>query len=578
MQETTNILLVDDKPERLLTYEATLASLGQNLVRAGSGEEALRRLAEREFAAILLDVNMPGMDGFETAARIREAPQGAQTPIIFITGVHLTDLDQLKGYEMGAADYVYIPVVPEILRGKVQVLIQLHLQRRELMRLNEQLVASNAALAKAHEELKAESTRDLQLLNDSLEAANAQLRLEVEERRRAEHSLTEEARRKDEFISILAHELRNPLSAIQSGVELMRLANISEEKSAWARELLARQVQHLMRLIEDLLDVSRVTSGRVRLQVESMDLKTAITQSVDATQPLIDSRRHDIRVELPAQPLHVCADGIRLTQVFGNLLTNAAKYMEEGGRIYVTAAAEPGPEPRAIVRIRDEGPGLPAEMLESVFELFTQADSSRTQSGLGIGLALVRSLVELHGGSVRATSDGLGCGCEFVVELPLSADAEIRQPLASEPGRRETAPLRLLIVDDNIDAAEGLALYLRASAKHEVWIAHDGLSGLASADEFGPDIVLLDIGLPDIDGYEVARRLRSRARPVLLVAMTGYSSKQDRKLAQEAGFDHFLVKPVRYADLEGILADGNTHSAPDPKGRSQSGAAKSCAQ
>jgi signal transduction histidine kinase len=556
-QEHTNLLLVDDKPERLLTYEAALASLGQNLVRAGSGAEALRKLAEMEFAAILLDVNMPGMDGFETAARIREAPRGAQTPIIFVTGIHLTDLDQLKGYEMGAADYVYIPVVPEILRGKVQVLVQLHLQQRELVHLNEKLVAANSALAQAHEVLKAENTRGLQLLNESLEAANAQLRLEIGERRRAEQGLTEAARRKDEFISILAHELRNPLAAIQSGVELMRLANISEEKSAWARELLERQVQHLMRLIEDLLDVSRVTSGRVRLQAEIMDLKTAITQSVDATQPLIDSRRHDLSLELPAQPMHVHADAVRLTQVFGNLLTNAAKYMEEGGRIHVSAAAAPGPAPRAIVRIRDEGPGLPAEMLESVFDLFTQAESAsgRTQSGLGIGLALVRSLVQLHGGSVRATSNGPGHGCEFIVELPLSVDAEVRQPATREPGGRGATPRRLLIVDDNVDAAAGLALYLQASAGHVVEIAHDGEGGVALADAFEPDVVLLDIGLPDIDGYEVARRIRSRARRLLLVAMTGFSSKQDRRQAQEAGFDHFLVKPVSYPDLEDILAN-----------------------
>jgi signal transduction histidine kinase len=556
-QEHTNLLLVDDKPERLLTYEAALASLGQNLVRAGSGAEALRKLAEMEFAAILLDVNMPGMDGFETAARIREAPRGAQTPIIFVTGIHLTDLDQLKGYEMGAADYVYIPVVPEILRGKVQVLVQLHLQQRELVHLNEKLVAANSALAQAHEVLKAENTRGLQLLNESLEAANAQLRLEIGERRRAEQGLTEAARRKDEFISILAHELRNPLAAIQSGVELMRLANISEEKSAWARGLLERQVQHLMRLIEDLLDVSRVTSGRVRLQAEIMDLKTAITQSVDATQPLIDSRRHDLSLELPAQPMHVHADAVRLTQVFGNLLTNAAKYMEEGGRIHVSAAAAPGPAPRAIVRIRDEGPGLPAEMLESVFDLFTQAESAsgRTQSGLGIGLALVRSLVQLHGGSVRATSNGPGHGCEFIVELPLSVDAEVRQPATREPGGRGATPRRLLIVDDNVDAAAGLALYLQASAGHVVEIAHDGEGGVALADAFEPDVVLLDIGLPDIDGYEVARRIRSRARRLLLVAMTGFSSKQDRRQAQEAGFDHFLVKPVSYPDLEDILAN-----------------------
>src|SRR5690606_17747081 len=222
-QEKTNILLVDDKPARLLTYEAILETLDQNLVRAQSGSAALEELDKRDYAAILLDVNMPGMDGFETAARIRSHRRGAQTPIIFVTGVHVSDLDRLKGYEMGAADYVYVPVVPQILRSKVQVLIQLYLQRLELSRLNERLLRTNEELARAHDQLKAENMRELQKLNRSLELANNQLRSEIGERRRAEKRLRESARRKDEFISILAHELRNPLAAIVSGVELMRL-------------------------------------------------------------------------------------------------------------------------------------------------------------------------------------------------------------------------------------------------------------------------------------------------------------------------------------------------------------------
>src|SRR5690606_1747588 len=264
--ELANILLVDDKPARLLTYEVILERLGQNLVRAHSGEEALARLEECEFAAILLDVSMPGMDGFETARRIRENPVFGSTPIIFVTGVHLTDLDRLRGYEIGAADYVYVPVVPEILRGKVRVLVQLFEQRRELARLNECLAATNRQLASAHAKLRDDNTRELQKLNRTLELANTQLVSEIAERKRAESLLREAARRKDEFISILAHELRNPLAAMQSGVDLLSQPKLLERMLPWASELLRRQLKHLTRLIDDLLDVSRVSNGRVQLK------------------------------------------------------------------------------------------------------------------------------------------------------------------------------------------------------------------------------------------------------------------------------------------------------------------------
>lgn len=240
MPEKANILLVDDQPERLLTYEVILESLDQNLVRALSGEEAFEKLHEREFAAVLLDVSMPGMNGFETAALVRSHPQFGQTPIIFVTGVHITDLDRLRGYEMGAADYVYVPVIPDVLRGKVQVLVQLYLQRRELAQLNERLASANDELAEAHARLQAENTRELQKLNRTLERANAQLISEVTERKHAESLLKEEARRKDEFISILGHELRNPLAAMQSGIELLCTATPSESKLPWARDLLQR--------------------------------------------------------------------------------------------------------------------------------------------------------------------------------------------------------------------------------------------------------------------------------------------------------------------------------------------------
>jgi signal transduction histidine kinase len=559
MPEKANILLVDDQPERLLTYEVILESLDQNLVRALSGEEAFEKLHDREFAAILLDVSMPGMNGFETAALVRNHPRFGQTPIIFVTGVHITDLDRLRGYEMGAADYVYVPVIPDVLRGKVQVLVQLYLQRRELAQLNDRLAAANNELAEAHARLQAENTRELQKLNRTLERANAQLISEVADRKHAEALLKEEARRKDEFISILGHELRNPLAAMQSGIELLRNASPAESKLPWARELLQRQLRHLKRLIDDLLDVTRITSGRVQLQREMLDLKSVIEHSIDAAQPLIAERKHEVRVKLPREPLYMDGDPVRLTQVFGNLLTNAAKYTEPGGTITLSTEIEPGP-PRAVtVRVRDTGSGIPEDMLDRVFELFTQADpdATRTQTGLGIGLALVRAMADLHGGSVHAVSDGPGRGSEFVVRLPLLEEG-VKQPVtpaAAAPSVPQGG-LRLLIIDDNEDLAKGLSLYLTERSGHKVRCAHTGEAGIAIAREFKPDVVLLDIGLPDIDGYEVARRLRAEdgLDDVPLIGISGFSTAADRKRAKRAGFDRYFVKPIAFDKLNDVLA------------------------
>jgi signal transduction histidine kinase len=559
MTEQANILLVDDKPERLLTYEVILESLNQNLVRANSGEEAFEKLMIMEFAAILLDVSMPGMDGFETAALVRSQPRFGATPIVFVTGVHITDLDRLRGYEMGAADYVYVPVVPEILRGKVQVLVQLYLQRRELARLNEQLAAANDELAEAHARLKAENTRELQKLNRTLEEANRQLVSEVGERKRAEALLREAARRKDEFISILGHELRNPLAAMQSGIELLQISPLPIGKIPWARELLQRQLRHLKRLIDDLLDVSRITTGRVQLKRETLSLKSVIEHSLDAARPLIDERKHSLKVELPEEPLLIDGDGVRLTQVFGNLLTNAAKYTNSHGTIVLSAEAQPGPPPTVTVRVKDTGAGIPPNMLECIFDLFTQADSedTRTQSGLGIGLALVRALAELHGGSVHALSSGPKKGSEFVVTLPLLEGADL--PVAATPAAADPAPqpaLKLLIIDDNVDLAKGLATFFTQKTGLEVQLAYTGESGIRAAHSFKPDAVLLDIGLPDIDGCEVARRLRAHAgfAGLPLIAISGFSTEADKKRARLAGVDRYFVKPVAFQMLHDVLA------------------------
>lgn len=556
--EKANLLLVDDQPERLLTYEVILESLNQNLVRATSGEEAYQKLLKMEFAAILLDVSMPGMNGFETAALVRDHPDFGQTPIIFVTGVHITDLDRLRGYEMGAADYVYVPVIPGVLRGKVQVLVQLYLQRRELAQLNDRLAATNDELAEAHARLQAENTRELQQLNHTLELANSNLVSEVADRKRAESLLKEEARRKDEFISILGHELRNPLAAMQSGIELLRSPSSDEGHVVWARDLLQRQVSHLKRLIDDLLDVSRITSGRVQLQRETLSLSDVIEDSMDVARPMISERQHTLNVELPPQPLHLDGDKVRLTQVFGNLLTNAAKYTEPGGTIDLVAEVDAGSPHTVTVRVRDTGVGIPEHMLDRVFNLFTQANDTdtRTQTGLGIGLALVRALAELHGGSAHATSGGRGS--EFVVKLPLmERAAKLPAQAAAAPVLRPKRGLRLLIIDDNADLATGLAMYLTESSGHEVRTTHTGESGVDTAIEFKPDAVLLDIGLPDVDGYEVARRLREQEglESISLIGFSGFSTAADRKRAIQAGFDHYFVKPITFDQLNEVLAE-----------------------
>jgi Signal transduction histidine kinase len=558
--QDVKILLVDDKPERLLSYEVALENLGHTMVRAQSGTEALGKLMEMEFAAILLDVSMPDMDGFETAELIRNHPRFEETPIIFVTGLHVTDLDQRKGYAMGAVDYVQIPVIPEILRGKVQALVQLYMQRAELTRLNQKLALANAELAKAHEELKAQNMRELQQLNQTLELANAELtaansRLtrEIAERERAEQALSQSMKRKDEYIAILAHELRNPLSAIHNAVMVMQMPSASEQQQTWAHELLQRQVKHLTCLMDDLLDVSRISNGRIQLHKEVVDLSQVVRHAAESVAPLLKKHRHALRLELPDESFYVEGDTVRLTQILGNLLTNAAKYMDDGGQ--VDLVLERDGENSACIRVRDRGVGIPEELLTKVFDLFVQAPSAlnRAQGGLGIGLALVRALVDLHGGSAYATSAGPGQGAEFTVSLPL-----VNQKPNAENAPSLTAvsaqALRILIIDDNVDSATGLSLCLE-SLGYELRSAHTGKEGVAAARNYQPEVILLDIGLPDIDGCEVARRLREERNlsNTRIVAMTGYSGDADRDRAQRAGFDHYLVKPVELPKLLELL-------------------------
>jgi signal transduction histidine kinase len=556
--DKVNILLVDDQPARLYTYEAILGDLGETLVSAQSGREALQLLMEREFAAILLDVSMPGMDGFETAALIHQHPRFEKTPIIFVTAVHVTDLDRLQGYKLGAVDYVYVPVVPEILRGKVQVLVELYRKRRELQRLNQELALANSTL-------QAEKNRELERLNESLAlanrdlgTANTSLQDEIAERQRAQSALQDADQRKDEFLAMLSHELRNPLAAIDGAVRLLQHKNLFDPQLAWARDVLGRQLEHLGRLIDDLLDISRISRGKITLRRETVELVTVIARAVETARPLIEARGHELRVQMPDNQVRLHGDLVRLTQVVSNLLTNAAKYSDDGGHIELRVSHIPGAGGDEVeIRVADSGIGIAPDQLGQVFELFRQLENplARKEGGLGVGLALARGLVEMHGGRIEAHSPGVGRGAEFIVRLPVLANARATaQPADAAHGGYVTTKLRLLLVDDNVDSARTLAMLLELSG-HEVQVAHSGTGALEAIGGYQPACVFLDIGMPDMNGYEVARRLRSEPRydAVHLVALTGYGREYDRQQAEAAGFDQYLIKPVAYEKLQELL-------------------------
>jgi signal transduction histidine kinase/CheY-like chemotaxis protein len=391
-----------------------------------------------------------------------------------------------------------------------------------------------------------------------------ELEQEVARRQRLEQELQQRAvelgeadRRKDEFLAMLAHELRNPLAPIRNAVEVMKVLAPADAHLRQAREMIERQVKHLARLVDDLLDVSRFTTGKIKLHRAAVELATVIARAVETSRPLIDARGHKLEIALPLEPIRVEADTTRLAQVVGNLLNNAAKYTEKGGHIRLTVEPE---RSGAVVRVRDNGMGIAADLLPQVFDLFTQGDRSlaRSEGGLGIGLTLVKSLVEMHGGRVEAHSAGANRGSEFVVWLPTVAASSALSAVGGESDLVKpqfSRSRRVLVVDDNADAAESLAMLLKAEG-HEVSTAHDGLAALEAAEATRPEAVLLDIGLPRMDGYEVARRLREQGwlPRALLVAVTGYGQEEDRRRVAEAGFDAYLVKPADPAAVQKLLA------------------------
>ncbi len=510
-----NVLIVDDQPGKLLTYRAILDGIDANLIAAQSARSALDQLLRTEFALVLIDVCMPELDGFELAAMIRDHPRFQRTSIIFVSAMPQTELDRLRGYRYGAVDFLQVPIVPEILRSKVSVFVELYRKKKELEELNQVL-----------EKRVAQRTAELE----------------------------EAGRHKDEFLAVLAHELRNPLAAIRSATQVMAFPDVPPAVSARSMSVIQRQIEHLVRLIDDLVDVSRITRGIVELRRSPEEMSGIVQRAVEASRPFIDGRGHTLALDLTADPIFVDGDSTRLTQVLTNVLHNAAKFTEPGGHITLTMRRE---EHEVSIRVTDTGVGVSPEILPTVFELFTQVKRplDRGSSGLGIGLALVHRLVVMHGGTVSISSEGPNRGTEVCIRLPL---IEMPEQTETAPPRVERTasmqPCRILVVDDNGDAADALAALLR-NAGHDVLTAEDGVEALRVGSTFTPHIALLDLGMPRLNGYDTAKRIREQpwGRAVGLVAVTGWGQPKDRDRTLQAGFDAHLVKPVDDRELFGVL-------------------------
>ncbi len=537
-----NILMVDDQPAKLLVYEAMLGELGETLIKANGAREALAHLLNDDIAVVLMDVSMPEIDGFELAEMIRQHPRCERTAIIFVSAIHMSDIDKVKGYESGAVDYVSVPVVPEILRAKIRVFIELHRKTAELKRLNDEL-----------EERVRARTNDLEASLRNLQESETRLRHQGE-------ALAESARRKDEFLAMLAHELRNPLAPIRTAVELLRREVGSTKDLEWVTNIVDRQVTHLVRLVDDLLDASRISRGKMVLTRKVVELNELIADAMESMRAA-GGRDRELVVELARAPIYVDADAVRLTQVFLNLLNNAVKFTPSAGRITLSVDSVGD---QVDVRVNDTGQGMAADELMHVFEMFYQGGRGDNKAGLGLGLTLVEKLVHMHGGTVHAQSPGPGLGSEFSVRLPVvaapaAADAQMRPASTESAG----AGRRILVVDDNRDAVESLAELLRMSGS-EVDVAFDGQAAIERASTFLPEIVLLDIGMPIVDGYKAAKTIRRDAngREMLLIAMTGWGQAEDKKRAMDAGFDAHIVKPVSIDSLLDLFSSIKSGGAP----------------
>jgi signal transduction histidine kinase len=549
------VLLVADLPGDLLALESMLDGMGLDLVRAGSCAEAVQRLARDDFAVVLLDVRQAGADALETARGIRSRQKTRHLPIIFIT-TESTGFPADQAYQLGAVDYLLKPLLGVILRAKVLGFVELYHHREQLRRLEREAVERHMA----EKALRAEAERERRHA-DELARLNDDLEREVAERRRAEEALREDDRRKDSFLAMLAHEMRNPLAPLRNALTLLCLSGEDEPVREQALAMAGRQVDQLTRLLDDLLDLARIRQGKMELRVERCDLNEIVARGVETVRLAVASRRHELEVRPSEQPVMLSADPARLQQVVVNLLTNACRYTDPGGKIAVRVALA---DSEAVLSVSDTGIGLSPEACATIFDLYAQTARARQrdQGGLGLGLALVRGLVLSHGGRIEARSEGPGRGSTFTVHLPRGLPiADCPSQIEKAEGAREapSAPspqsLRVLIVEDNEDAANSLAYLLRAWG-HEARTARDGPAALGVAAAFPPQVAFVDIGLPGMDGFEVGSRLRKQAgaNGLLLVALTGHGLESDRQKSEAHGFAHHLLKPVDPEALQALLA------------------------
>jgi signal transduction histidine kinase len=448
------------------------------------------------------------------------------------------DREVQSAYALGAVDFLFKPVVPEILRAKATVFVELQQRTAEVARQAEQI--------REHE--RREHERSLQ---------EERSRWEAEALLRQMEQLAEADRRKDQFLALLGHELRNPLAPIMAGLELLREKFLMpgaaiDDSTRRTRDVIERQSQHLARLVDDLLDISRISSGKIELRKAPVTIQEIVELAVSTSQPIVDERSHELHVTLPAEPLRVCGDTVRLVQVVANLLNNAARYTRNGGQIWVEAEAK---DAQVELRVRDNGRGIGPEFLDRVFDAFSQ-EESRPGAGLGLGLSVVRQLVVMHDGSVSVKSEGQGSGSEFTVLLPLDhAPKPAEAAPAAATNGKHSRPLSIVLIDDSEDIRELMADLLRGWG-HHVEVAADGESGSELALRARPDVAFVDIGLPRLDGYGVAEHIRAKlSRDRLrLVAMTGFGQESDRRRALDAGFDLHIVKPASIEALKRALA------------------------
>ncbi len=537
--QTPKILLVNDDKPTLIALKAILTNsamdYGYQIVEAQSGEEALRLVLKHQFAVIILDVSMPGIDGFETAQLIHSRATSAFTPIIFITAYYADEINRLKGYELGAVDFLLTPILPQILRSKVEVFVELAKKTLTLENKTEELAALNKSLKlKQYQELKKH---------------NEILKLEVEDRKVAEREVSEINRKKDVFLATLAHELRNPLAPIRNSVKILETLVKLSPKHQELLNIISRQTDQMVRLVDDLLDVSRISLGKILLQSADLAIDEVIQAAIESSSNLIQNRDHQINVAINSKDLYVHGDKVRFVQIVTNLLTNAAKFTPQGGLISLTVDREGD---FVTIKITDNGIGLTKQDLETIFDLFVQHGrvEDRGQEGLGIGLSLVKNLTELHGGKIFVESPGLGLGSTFTLKLKLIDTPKIDR-LTETPAVNKSEVTKIMVIDDNVDAANTLADLL-GIVGHEVQTAYTGKEGLELAKSFHPQIIFLDIGLPDMLGYEVANLLRKndQTKDCYLIALTGYGTDNDKQQALNAGFDFHLTKPLNLSKIE----------------------------